>query len=334
MRGEVHWVAFGMTTKDALISALKKEAGSWVSGEELSRNLSVSRSAVWKQVGKLKDEGYIIDSSPKKGYVLRETTKLMLPSEIRDGLETHLFGQKEIHHLLETDSTNRLAKELAAQGWAEGSVVISEQQSKGRGRLGRSWFSPPGEGIYLSMILRPSISPGDAPRITLLTGVALAEALRIQTPMDAHVKWPNDILVGNRKLAGILTEISAEMDAIVYVVVGIGINVNNRQFPPELVNKGTSIYLETAEECSRVNLLRTFFKYFEIYYERFLLEGFGPVLNRFRELCHIKGQKVQVDMAGRRTVGHVLDIDEEGHLVLQDLTGGVHRIFSGSVTLL
>lgn len=323
-----------MTIKDALISALKKEHGRWVSGEELSRNLSVSRSAVWKQVRKLKDLGYIIDSSPKKGYVLRETTKLMLPSEIRDGLETHLFGQKEICHLLETDSTNRVAKDLAAQGWAEGSVIISEQQSKGRGRIGRSWFSPRGEGVYLSMILRPPISPNDAPRITLLSGVALAEALLIQTPLDAHIKWPNDILVGNRKLAGVLTEISAEMDAIFYVVVGIGINVNIGKFPPELANKGTSIYLETAEECSRLDLVRTFLKYFEIYYEHFLREGFRPVLDRCRELSHMKGQKVQVEMAGRKMVGHVLDIDEEGHLVLQDLAGGVNRIFSGSVRLL
>ena len=323
-----------MTTKDALISALKKAAGSWVSGEELSRDLSVSRSAVWKQMGKLKDEGYIIDSSPKRGYVLRETSKLMLPFEIQDGLETLLFGQKEIHHLVGTDSTNRVAKELAAQGAAEGSVIVSEEQSKGRGRLGRSWFSPPGEGIYLSMILRPSISPGDAPRITLLSGVALAEALLAQTPLDVHVKWPNDILVGDRKLAGILTEISAEMDAIVYVVVGMGINVNIRQFPPELERKGTSIYLETGETHSRLDLVRAFFKYFETYYERFLREGFRPVVNRCRELCHIMGRKVQVEAAGQKTVGHVLDIDEEGHLVLQDRTGGVHRIFSGSLTLL
>lgn len=323
-----------MTTKNALISALKKAAGGWVSGEELSRDLSVSRSAVWKQMGKLKDEGYIIDSSPKRGYVLRETSKLMLPFEIQDGLETRLFGQKEIHHFVVTDSTNRVAKELAAQGAAEGLVVISEEQSKGRGRLGRSWFSPPGEGIYLSMILRPSISPGDAPRITLLSGVALAEALLAQTPLDVHVKWPNDIFVGDRKLAGILTEISAEMDAIVYVVVGMGINVNIRQFPPELQGKGTSVYLETGEPHSRLDLVRVFFKSFETYYERFLREGFRPVVNRCRELCHIMGQKVQVEAAGQKTVGHVLDIDEEGHLVLQDMAGGMHRIFSGSLTLL
>ena len=323
-----------MTTKDALLFALKKAAGSWVSGEELSQDLSVSRSAVWKQVGKLKDEGYIIDSSPNRGYVLRETTKLMLPYEIRDGLETRLFGQNEIHHLVGTDSTNRVAKELAVQGAAEGSIVVSEQQSKGKGRLGRSWFSPPGDGIYLSMILRPSISPGNAPRITLLSGVALAETLLAQTPLDVHVKWPNDILVGDRKLAGILTEISAEMDAIVYVVVGMGINVNIRQFPPELETKGTSLYLETGEQYSRLDLLRAFLRYFETYYERFLREGFHPVVNRCRELSRIIGKKVQVEAAGQMTVGHVLDIDEEGHLVLQEITGGMHRIFSGSVTFL
>jgi BirA family biotin operon repressor/biotin-[acetyl-CoA-carboxylase] ligase len=323
-----------MTTKDTLLRALKEAPGTWVSGEELSQNLSVSRSAVWKQVGKLKEEGYVIDSSPKKGYALRESTGLMLPFEIRDGLETHLFGQKEIHHFVATDSTNRIARELAAQGAAEGSMVITEQQRKGRGRLGRLWFSPAGEGIYVSLILRPSISTGDAPRITLLTGVALADTLLTRTPLDVHVKWPNDILVGKRKLAGILTEINAEMDAIVYVVVGIGINVNTSHFPSEFKSKGTSIYIETGDRYSRLDLIKAFLKVFETRYEGFLREGFQPVVKRCRELCKIRGQKVQVEMAGQKTVGHVLDIDEEGRLVLQGTMGRVHRIYSGSVTLL
>ena len=216
-----------MVTKDQLLVYLKEKRRTWISGELLSDELSVSRSAVWKHIRKLREEGYVIESSPKKGYLLRRDSDLLLPNEIRHGLNTKVFGKKDIEYFKEIDSTNTKAKDLAQGGAPEGTVVIAEKQTKGRGRRGRTWLSPEGDGIYATLILRPAMSPGEAPRITLMTAVAVAEALLSLIQIDIRIKWPNDILVNGRKLAGILTEITADMDAVNYIVVGLGLNVNN-----------------------------------------------------------------------------------------------------------
>ena len=213
-----------MTTKDQLLLYLKEKRENWVSGELLSDELGVSRAAVWKHVRKLREEGYVIKSSPRKGYCFSKTSDLLLPNEIRDGLDTRTFGKRNIDYFMEIDSTNMRAKDLAAEGAPEGTVVIAEKQTKGRGRKGRSWHSPLGHGIYTSLILKPAMSPSGAPRITLMTAVAIAEALLSLVHLEVRIKWPNDIIVNGKKLAGILTEISTEMDAVNYIVVGVGIN--------------------------------------------------------------------------------------------------------------
>ena len=203
-----------MATKNQLLLYLKENQENWVSGELISNNLSVSRAAIWKQIRNLKEDGYIIESSPKKGYLLSKSSDPITAGEIRQGLSTRVFGKKNIIYLRETDSTNTRAKELAAQGAPEGTLVIAEKQTNGRGRRGRSWFSPPGGGIYFSLILRPVISPGETPRITLMTAVVLAETLISLMKLKLRIKWPNDILVNGKKLAAILTEISTEMDEV------------------------------------------------------------------------------------------------------------------------
>ena len=323
-----------MSTKDHLLSNLKERKGNWVSGESLSRTIAVSRSAIWKNICKLREEGYVIKSSPKKGYLLYKNSEMLLPHEIREGLETKVLGKREIVHYRETDSTNKMAKDLAARDALEGTLVISEKQTKGRGRKGRAWFSPPQEGIYISLILRPTISPVEAPKITMLTGVAVAEALLSLTELEINIKWPNDILVNGKKIGGILTELSTEMDVVNYIVVGLGLNVNTPSFPDDLGAKATSIFIETGKHFPRALITREYLKWYERYYEIFKGTGFGPLIRRWKELTDMIGRQIIVDLIGRQCRGRVLDIDDDGVLIVEDNKGKSHRIFYGDVTLL
>lgn len=324
-----------MTTKDTLLLHLKENRNTWVSGAWLSRELAVSRSAINKHIHQLKQMGYPIETSGKKGYLLAESPDLLLPNEIREGLDTRIFGTEEIVVYPETDSTNLRAKLLAAGGAPEGTIVIAEKQTRGRGRKGRSWFSPAGGGIYISLILRPSMPPSEAPRITLVTGVAAAEALLSLAPLDFKIKWPNDILVKGKKIAGILTEISTEMDGIDHIVVGIGINVNMpaESLDAEIRERATSLLIETGAPFSRVKLIQAFLKQFEVCYEILQSRGFEPVRNRWKELSDSLGRQVTVDMIGKTCAGEFIDIDAEGVLILKDEQGELHRIVSGDIRM-
>jgi len=324
-----------MTTKDQLLLYLKENQGNWVSGELISNNLSVSRAAIWKHIRKLKEDGYVIESASKKGYLLSESSDPITADEIRQGLCTKVFGKKNIIFLNETDSTNTRAKELAAQGAPEGTLVIAERQTKGRGRRGRTWFSPPGGGIYFSLILRPVISPGETPKITLMTAVVLAETLISLMKLKLRIKWPNDILVNGKKLAGILTEISTEMDAVNYIIVGLGLNVNTQfeQFPQDIKGNATSILIENGKQFPRVKLIQHYLKLYEIYYDMFKNNDFEPIMKRWRELADIIGKQIRVDVIGKTHIGKVVDVDNDGVLILKDDQGRLQRIFSGDVTL-
>jgi BirA family biotin operon repressor/biotin-[acetyl-CoA-carboxylase] ligase len=324
-----------MATKDLLLLYLKEKRGSWVSGESLSNEMAVSRAAIWKHVRKLKEEGYLIESSPKKGYLFIKDSDLLLPNEIREGLRTRVFGKMDIHYFKEVDSTNMKAKELAEGGAGEGTVVIAESQTAGRGRRGREWFSSSGNGIYATLILRPAMPPIGAPRITLMTAVAVAEAILSLVQLDLKIKWPNDILIKGRKLAGILTEITTEMDAVNYIVVGLGLNVNtpSESFPKEIREKATSIFIETGEQFSRTRLIRTCLEHFEKYYRMFKKNEFSPIIHRWKQLSDIVGKNISVDVIGQKHVGKVVDIDDDGVLILKDGQGRIQRIFSGDVTL-
>ena len=323
-----------MSTKDQLLLYLKERKGNWVSGEALSNKIAVSRSAVWKHICKLREKGYVIKSSPKKGYLLRKASDLLLPNEIRDGLDTIVFGKRDIVYFTETDSTNTRAKDLAVRGAPEGTLVICEKQTKGRGRKGRSWFSPSQGGIYTSLILKPSISPSEAPKITLLTAVVVAETLRSLTGLSAIIKWPNDILINGKKIAGILTEMSTEMDSIDHIVVGLGLNVNTPDFPDDIREKATSLFIETGKYFPRVRFIQEYLKWYEEYYEIFKRTGFEPVIKRWKELTNMIGQQITVEMVSKKYSGKVQDIDKDGVLILKDNNGKCHRIFSGDVTLI
>ena len=271
-------------TKERILSSLKANQGRWLSGQFLSDDLKISRTAIWKQVRTLRGEGYVILSSSRKGYQLREVPPRLLPAEIRSGLKTRCFGQGEIVWLEEVDSTNTRAKDLARQGAEEGTLVVAEGQQSGRGRRGRRWYSPSGAGIYVSLILRPRISPSEAPQINILAAVAVAEALLKLTGMDVRVKWPNDIMVGSKKLAGILTEISADLEGVDYLVMGLGLNVTSRGFPPDLCETAGSILSETGCSVSRIGILQEILAGFETLYRRFCVSGLSGIMERYREL--------------------------------------------------
>jgi len=323
-----------MTIKEQLLLHLKDNMDAWISGESLSRQLGVSRAAIWKQARNLKEEGYIIQSLPKKGYRLCEISDLLLPGEIRERLGNNLFGGQQIYYYKELDTTNLKAKELASQGVPEGTLIIAEKQTKGRGRRGRSWFSPTGYGIYASMVLRPSIAPTEISSITLMAAVSAAEALIALTPLNFRIKWPNDILLNDKKIAGILTEISSDMDIVDYLIIGIGMNINTPKdvFPPEIKETATSIFIETNRPFQRIEIFSEFLKIYENYYINFEKSGIEPIMERWKELANIVGQRIEVDVMGQKYRGDVVEI-ENGILILKD-HGRTYRIFSGDVTIL
>lgn len=328
------WGAAGMkpNARQHVLGRLKESGGGWVSGEDLSRELKISRTAVWKHVGSLRAEGHVIESSTRKGYLLREALDRIRPAEIMAALRTASLGRRIVYER-EVDSTNRLARDLAIAGAAEGTIVVAETQTAGRGRMGRSWFSPAGEGIYLSLVLRPRFQPSEAPKTTLLAGVALAEALIPVVPAPVRIKWPNDVLAGGKKVAGILVEAAVEIDAIDYLIIGVGINVNTppRRFPAELRDRATSLAAEAGRPVARVEILADFLGRFERHYDRVGREGFGPVIRRWRELSDMAGRRVRVRSFDRRLEGIISGIDDDGVLLLTGADGTVERVIAGDV---
>ena len=318
-------------TGDILKFLREKE---YVSGEVLAQKLGISRVAVWKQIQKLKDIGYKIISDQNLGYCLVSRPDLLLPQEIQRGLSTNYIG-KEIYYFPELKSTNIMAKEKAlhrAEGIDEGTLIIAERQSAGKGRLGREWFSPAG-GIWFSIILYPQLSPSYISRITLMTAVAAVKAIKICTQIKSQIKWPNDILINEKKVCGILTEMSAELDIINWVVVGIGINVNIKQqeFPEDIREKTTSLKEVLGKKVLRVKLVRVFLQEFEKYYEILKRREFSFILKEWKLYSHTLGKKIRVDMGERIISGEAVDINEEGVLILKKEDGELIEIISGTI---
>ncbi|MBP2019747.1 BirA family biotin operon repressor/biotin-[acetyl-CoA-carboxylase] ligase [Symbiobacterium terraclitae] len=327
-----------MTTRATsdLLTLFAAAEGGWVSGEAISRSLGVSRTAVWKQVEALRTLGYLVEAAPRKGYRLIARPDLITPEEVRTGLATRRLGQV-IEYRPAVGSTNDLAKELARQGAPEGLLVLADQQTAGKGRMGRSWATPPGAAIAMSVVLRPDLPPYLAPRITLAAAVAVAEAVRDATGLAAGIKWPNDVQIGGRKLCGILTEMEAEMDRVAFVVVGIGVNVGLRreQMDPAFRDSATSLALEGASGTRRAALVQAILLRLEQAYDDLLAGRFPHVLDRWRALSVTLGRPVRVlGVDGQVVVEGVAEqVDEEGALLVRDDGGRVHRVFSGEVSL-
>ncbi|NMA54440.1 MAG: biotin--[acetyl-CoA-carboxylase] ligase [Firmicutes bacterium] len=307
------------------------KADDYISGEDISQRLGVTRAAVWKYIEDLRRSGYVIEALPRRGYRLVARPDKLLPTEIRAGLTTDRFGHV-VHYFPQIGSTNDQARQLARQGAAEGTIVVAEEQTAGRGRRGRAWVSQPGSGIFVSLILRPNLIPAQAPLLTLTAAVAGAEAIRQLTGLPAVIKWPNDLYVDGRKVAGILTEMSSEMDTIFYVVVGIGINVNTSSFPTEVSASATSLALEQGRSVCRRQLLQLLLEKLEYWYQ-ILSADQDQILERWRQLTITLGKRVSVYSPNFTVHGLALDIDHEGALLLETETGEKVKIFSGDVSL-
>ncbi len=308
-------------TKEEILRVLRR-SGDYVSGESLAEALGVSRAAVWKHIHALIKEGYGIDVAQGKGYRLLGLPDKLYPSEIRYGLETTLLGRKVVH-LNTTNSTNIVARQMAERGIDEGTVVIAENQTRGKGRMGRSWTTRPG-GLWMSVVLKPAIDPMHASSITLLAAVSVTKALR-GAGLDAVIKWPNDVLVNGKKICGILTEMSAETDVVNFIILGIGVNVNN-EMPLETA---TTMKAELGRDVDRVKFTQSLLEVLEEDYLTFKDEGFTPILWSWRRYSDTLGRLVEVTYQDEVIRGTARDVDEDGSLLVKTEDGSIRKIVSG-----
>ena len=311
-------------TKEKVLQVLR-ERGDYVSGEQIAQALNVSRTAVWKQVQALVREGYGVESHQHRGYRLVSVPDRLYAAEVRNGLQAKLIGRRVVH-FNETMSTNTVARQLAEEGVEEGTVVIAETQTRGKGRLGRKWITPPG-GAWLSVVLKPGIDPAHAASITLLAAVSVTKALR-GAGAEAVIKWPNDVLVNGKKICGILTEMSAETDAVSFIVLGIGVNLNN-DVPLETA---TSLKAELGHEVSRVKFVQGLLEALEDDYLTFREQGFTPILWSWRRYSDTLGRPVEVTYQDEIVRGIAQDVSSDGALIVQLPNGSIRKIVSGNCT--
>ncbi len=342
-----------MALKEEILSYLR-ESGGFLSGEELSGRLGRSRTAVWKGVEALRRCGYEIDSATNRGYRLVSCPDLYSPEEIAAGLETEEIGGN-IYCYDSVDSTNEEAKRQALRGAPNGSLFIAEQQTGGKGRLGRNWLSPSGTGIWFSVLLRPGALP-DGSRLpgegrlpcgvrlplqiaatTLLAGEAVCAAIcarsRAGSASQAQIKWPNDVLIGTKKVCGILTEMSAEIERVEFVVVGIGINANNADFPEELRQKATSLRMEQGAPVRRISLLQEILRRFELLLKENAASLTPAFLERYKQDCVTLGRRVSFQRGRAAVSGTAADISPEGELVVRMEDGSLETVRSGEVSV-
>ncbi len=319
--------------KDDILRLLIKSKKGYVSGGELAERAGTSRTAIWKHIKSLEKDGYDIEAVPSKGYRLGSVPDILNAADIGHGLKTRIIG-KRIELLRETGSTNAIALETARLGAPEGTVVIAETQTAGKGRLGRTWTSPRGN-IYMSVILRPAIPPHKAPLITLMAAVAVASAVRMETGLQAGIKWPNDVLISGRKVAGLLTEMNAEFDRVRHVVLGIGLNVNMdvRELPPQIRNLSTTLAAEAGERINRTRLVQKVLAELERWYGLFLKDE-SSVLGEWKAINVTTGKRIAVKSISETFEGTAQGIDDEGRLVVKLDDGHIRTVAAGDVTIL
>ena len=323
--------------RQTIIEMLRSTGDKFLSGEEIALKLGISRAAVWKHIQKLKSSGYAITSRERCGYKFKDAPDLLLANEVKDGLNTQVIG-KQIYYYPSTESTNGEAKVLAYRNAPDGTVTVAEEQTGGRGRLNRHFYSPRGKGIWFSMVLRPNLVPSDAPKCTLMAAVAIARAMK-RFDLRAQIKWPNDLMYDGRKMVGILTELSAEMSRITYIVLGVGINVNitREEFPPELRDIATSLSEMSGQNVSRIKFFRAVLEEFDKLYVEILSDpkrGFVRVLDEWREFNVTLNKKVRVitSVSGEYFQGIARDIDADGALLVET-KNGFERVFAGDVSI-
>jgi BirA family transcriptional regulator, biotin operon repressor / biotin---[acetyl-CoA-carboxylase] ligase len=317
---------------DALLTLLAENPMIVISGQKIARQIGVSRSAVWRWTERLRALGVLVKGHPRTGYRIERVPDVLSPTLLRRRLRDSPFG-KRIYHFFKAGSTNEIAFELGHAGEPHGALVLAEEQTAGRGRAGRRWHSEKTSGIYLSILLRPQISPMQAPMITMLAGLAVRDAVLEETGLAPDLRWPNDLLLAGRKFCGILTEMHAEPDRIHFVVVGIGMDVNHTSMPAELAKVATSLRMVTGKTHSRLQIVVRLLRHLENYYNRFLAEGPPPILERFTEFSsYARGRRVRISTATETYEGTTDGLEPNGLLRVRRDDARVEIVIAGDLT--
>jgi len=320
--------------EEELVGVLEKNNHRFLSTKDISLKLGVHPYVVYQAVRELRRWEFQIQSERGKGYKLVESPDLILPGEIKKNLKSKIFGKK-IYSYRKVGSTNLLGFRLAETGSEEGTLIVADEQSKGKGRMGRSWYSPPRLGLWMSLILRPDIPPFKAPGLSICAGLALAQSIKEMTGIEAKIKWPNDCLIDGKKVGGILLELSAELDRINFVIVGIGVNVNHsaQDFPRNLSQTATSMKIRLGKDLSRLALLTSFLEEFERIYLDFKKKGLSAQREMIKSFSSLLGKKVAVRFGKGKIEGMAENIDENGSLVIRTKKGE-KVVRAGEVTVL
>jgi len=323
-----------MTTDAKILSALRDSTGG-VSGADLAERLGVSRAAIWARIEELRRLGYEIEAGPHFGYRLVSAPDVLHADDLLVRLgRTKVIG-RDIRVFEETTSTNDVVERLARDGVKEGAVVFAESQTRGRGRLGRRWLSPGRKGLWFSVLLRPDLRPQEATQLTVASATALRRAIHSETGLPLEIKWPNDILIGGKKVAGILTELSAEPDRVRHIILGIGVDVNQvaGDFPPELRKLATSLKIESGRTISRAELATAILRELDRDYARIGAGEFAALADEWQEHCKTIGRDVTIRIGDRPIRGRAESLDDDGALLLRTEHGHLERVIGGDVTL-
>lgn len=315
------------------ILRLLRSADGYISGQELCNRFGVSRTAVWKAINQLKEAGYEIEAQQNKGYKLMAAPDLMTEAEIKSLMHTEWVA-KEVLYFDTIDSTNTKAQELAEKGYPSGTLVVADKQESGKGRRGRSWVSPSGTGIFMTLMIKPDINPNNASMLTLVAALAVAKAITSVTGEEALIKWPNDIVVNGKKVCGILTEMNAQFDYINHIVVGIGINVHNESFPEEISQMASSLMIEAGgKRFHRAQIIAETMSYFEQYYDTFLkTQDLSALVREYDELLVNRNKSVRVLDLKEPFDGKAMGITPKGELIV-DTWESRKLVSSGEVSV-
>lgn len=315
------------------ILRLLRSADGYISGQELCNRFGVSRTAVWKAINQLKEAGYEIEAQQNKGYRLMAAPDLMTEAEIKSLMHTEWVA-KEVLYFDTIDSTNTKAQELAEKGYPSGTLVVADKQESGKGRRGRSWVSPSGTGIFMTLMIKPDINPNNASMLTLVAALAVAKAITSVTGEEALIKWPNDIVVNGKKVCGILTEMNAQFDYINHIVVGIGINVHNESFPEEISLMASSLMIEAGgKRFHRAQIIAETMSYFEQYYDTFLkTQDLSALVREYDKLLVNRNKSVRVLDPKEPFDGKAMGITPKGELIV-DTWESRKLVSSGEVSV-
>lgn len=317
---------------EPLLRLFEASPGQYVSGESMSNELGVSRTAIWKKIRKLEEAGYRFEASRRLGYRLLSVPDKLSIDDLKRQLKSDTFG-KSILLFDSVESTQNLARAAAEEGAAEGTLFIAEQQVSGRGRMGRQWVSPRGKGIWMSMVLRPTVPIHFAPQLTLLTAVALCRSLKKLTALPIGIKWPNDLLIDGKKISGILLESAAEEERLRYVIAGIGISVNleTEDYAEELLDKATSLAIASGQKWDRVDVIADFLKEWEQLYNLYQEQGFSSIITLWEALSVSLGKKVRLLTPQGDMVGVPIGLDESGAIRIRQEDGTEKSVFSAEM---